>query len=220
MTRHAELLDSAVAGRALPRSSHDAERVIADPIVRNRGTDRRLAVPGRPVRGPVGGLRRAQARRGHPRAAAASARSPLREFHLGPYETAVGAGRDPHRDPGPDPARRGQRVREGRAARRRLGRRRRRRVRRGSTATRSPTSASASPRSARRTSCAPRARRRSSRPARRRGEPRRRGAARAGDAASRTTDQRGPADYKRHLAGELPRGRCARAVARCRGQGA
>ena len=37
MTRHADLLASAVAGEHFPHL-HDAERVIADPIVRNRGT--------------------------------------------------------------------------------------------------------------------------------------------------------------------------------------
>lgn len=37
MTRHAALLDSAVVGRLFP-IIHDAERVIADPVVRNRGT--------------------------------------------------------------------------------------------------------------------------------------------------------------------------------------
>jgi len=37
LVRHAELLSSAVAGRLFP-ILHDAERVIADPIVRNRGT--------------------------------------------------------------------------------------------------------------------------------------------------------------------------------------
>ena len=37
MTRHAELLASAVAGEHF-RILHDAERVIADPVVRNRGT--------------------------------------------------------------------------------------------------------------------------------------------------------------------------------------
>ena len=52
---------------------HDAERVIADPIVRNRGTDRRLAVPGRPGRGPVRRVRRAAAPRGDLRSAAGRA---------------------------------------------------------------------------------------------------------------------------------------------------
>ena len=37
MTRHAQLLDSAVAGEHFA-ILHDAERVIADPIVRNWGT--------------------------------------------------------------------------------------------------------------------------------------------------------------------------------------
>jgi carbon-monoxide dehydrogenase medium subunit len=37
LTRHATLLDSAVVGRLFP-IVHDAERVIADPVVRNRGT--------------------------------------------------------------------------------------------------------------------------------------------------------------------------------------
>ena len=37
MTRHADLLASALAGEHY-RILHDAERVIADPVVRNRGT--------------------------------------------------------------------------------------------------------------------------------------------------------------------------------------
>ena len=37
LTRHAGLLDSALVGRLFP-IVHDAERVIADPVVRNRGT--------------------------------------------------------------------------------------------------------------------------------------------------------------------------------------
>jgi len=37
LTRHADLLGSAVVGRLFPMI-HDAERVIADPVVRNRGT--------------------------------------------------------------------------------------------------------------------------------------------------------------------------------------
>ena len=50
----------------------DAERVIADPLVRNRGTHRRLAVPGRPVRGPVRGLHDAGRQLRDPRPATAS----------------------------------------------------------------------------------------------------------------------------------------------------
>jgi carbon-monoxide dehydrogenase medium subunit len=37
LTRHAALLDSAIVGRLFP-IVHDAEKVIADPVVRNRGT--------------------------------------------------------------------------------------------------------------------------------------------------------------------------------------
>jgi len=37
LTRHASLLDSALVGRLFP-IVHDAEKVIADPVVRNRGT--------------------------------------------------------------------------------------------------------------------------------------------------------------------------------------
>ena len=37
MTRHATLLRSELVGRLFP-IVHDAERVIADPVVRNRGT--------------------------------------------------------------------------------------------------------------------------------------------------------------------------------------
>ena len=75
MTRHRELLESALAGEHFA-ILHDAERVIADPIVRNRGTDRRLHLPGRPVRGPLGGVRRPQGRGGHPLDQRASGSSP------------------------------------------------------------------------------------------------------------------------------------------------
>ena len=44
MTRHADLLSSAVAGEHY-RILHDAERVIADPVVRNRGTKRSMPTP-------------------------------------------------------------------------------------------------------------------------------------------------------------------------------
>ena len=91
MTRHAELLDSAVARRALPdlprRRAGDRRPGRAQPR-----HDRRLAVPGRPVGGPLRGLRGARCDAGasaRPRAARTVRR---REFHLGPYETAVGPG--------------------------------------------------------------------------------------------------------------------------------
>ena len=90
MTRHRELLESGLLAERLPIFI-DAERVIADPVVRNRGTiggalcqadpaedlsavcaalDARLVIRGR------GGERVVD----------------MREFHRGPYETAVGAG--------------------------------------------------------------------------------------------------------------------------------
>jgi aerobic carbon-monoxide dehydrogenase medium subunit len=90
LTRHAELLASPVAGEHYP-IFHDAERVIADPIVRNRGTIGGSLCQSDPsedlsaafaavnavavIRGPSG-VRQV----------------PIREFHLGPYETAVAAG--------------------------------------------------------------------------------------------------------------------------------
>jgi carbon-monoxide dehydrogenase medium subunit len=90
LTRHADLLASAVVGEHYP-IFHDAERVIADPIVRNRGTVGGSLCQSDPsedlsaafaavsataaIQGP-GGVREV----------------PLREFHQGPYETAVAAG--------------------------------------------------------------------------------------------------------------------------------
>ena len=90
MTRHRELLESELLAERLPIFA-DAERVIADPVVRNRGTiggslcqadpaedlsavcaavDARLV-----IRGPEG-----------------ERVVDMREFHRGPYETAVGEG--------------------------------------------------------------------------------------------------------------------------------
>jgi carbon-monoxide dehydrogenase medium subunit len=90
MTRHRELLESELLAERLPIFA-DAERVIADPVVRNRGTiggalcqadpaedlsavcaalDAKLVIRG------LGGERVLD----------------MREFHRGPYETAVGEG--------------------------------------------------------------------------------------------------------------------------------
>jgi len=90
MTRHRELLESELLAERLPIFA-DAERVIADPVVRNRGTiggalcqadpaedlsavcaavDARLVIRGREGERVVD----------------------MREFHRGPYETAVGEG--------------------------------------------------------------------------------------------------------------------------------
>ena len=91
LTRHRELLESAVLTAAFPIFA-DAERVIADPVVRNRGTLGGSLCQADPsedlsavctaldascvIRGP-GGAERVVS---------------MEEFHVGPYETAVGDG--------------------------------------------------------------------------------------------------------------------------------
>ncbi len=88
MTRHAELLASAVAGEHF-RIFHDAERVIADPIVRNRGTvggSIGQADPSEDLSAVFSALRATVVIHG----SGGSRPVPAREFFLGPYETAVG----------------------------------------------------------------------------------------------------------------------------------
>jgi len=90
LARHADLLDSDLAGRYFP-IFRDAERVVADPIVRLWGT--------------VGGSLCQADPSEDLSAAFAAARAtaviktpdgertvPVREFHLGPYETVIGRG--------------------------------------------------------------------------------------------------------------------------------
>jgi aerobic carbon-monoxide dehydrogenase medium subunit len=90
LARHADLLDSDLAGQYFP-IFRDAERVVADPIVRLWGT--------------VGGSLCQADPSEDLSAAFAAARAtavirtpdgertvPVREFHLGPYETVVGRG--------------------------------------------------------------------------------------------------------------------------------
>jgi carbon-monoxide dehydrogenase medium subunit len=90
MTRHADLLASALVGEHYA-IFHDAERVIADPVVRNRGTVGGSLCQADPsedlsaafaavdasvvIRGPDG-----------------TRTVPVREFHVGPYETVVAPG--------------------------------------------------------------------------------------------------------------------------------
>ena len=122
MTRHRDILDSAVLAEHYP-IFREAEQVIADPIVRNRGTIGGSMCQADPAAdlSAVGSALKGTAvvRRSRRHAHA----SPLREFHEGPYETVVAYGeilteiRYPIR-PGA-----GQRLREGRAPRGRLGRR-------------------------------------------------------------------------------------------------
>ena len=138
MTRHARLLESPVARRALPIFA-DAERVIADPIVRNRGTIGGSFCQADPSEDLVGGRRRAAGHDRDPlgigrhrdgRRPASSTTARTRRWSGRPRSSPRCASRS---------ARRRQRLREGRAAGRRLGRRRRRRVRRARRRRPSPT---------------------------------------------------------------------------------
>ena len=65
MTRHRELLESEELAAAFP-IFRDAEKVIADPVVRNRGTIGGSTVSSRSVRGPVSGVFDAGRRVCHP----------------------------------------------------------------------------------------------------------------------------------------------------------
>ena len=87
LVRHAQLLSSALAARHFP-VLRDAEQVIADPIVRNWGTiggSLCQADPSEDLSAAFGALRAIAVIQGRdgPR------RVPVREFHLGPYETVV-----------------------------------------------------------------------------------------------------------------------------------
>src|SRR5580704_4705828 len=87
LTRHAELLSSAPAGEHFA-ILHDAEKVIADPVVRNWGTiggSLCQADPSEDLSAAFAALKAIAVIQGRdgPR------RVPVREFHLGPYETVV-----------------------------------------------------------------------------------------------------------------------------------
>lgn len=87
MTRHAELLASPVVGQVAP-VLHDAERVIADAIVRNRGTvggSVCQADPSEDLSGVFCALRASAVIQGEH----GTRTVPMREFFLGPYQTAV-----------------------------------------------------------------------------------------------------------------------------------
>ena len=88
MTRHAAVLSSAVIGEHYP-IFHDAERLIADPPVRNRGTVGGSFCQADPAEdlSAVGSALKATL---VVRSAQGSRTVPAREFHRGPYETAVG----------------------------------------------------------------------------------------------------------------------------------
>jgi carbon-monoxide dehydrogenase medium subunit len=88
MARHNDLLDSAIVGEHFP-ILHDAERVIADPIVRNRGTvggSLCQADPAEDLSAALAALHAEVVIRG----AGGDRVVPVRELHTGPYETVVG----------------------------------------------------------------------------------------------------------------------------------
>jgi aerobic carbon-monoxide dehydrogenase medium subunit len=90
LTRHAQLLDSALAGETFA-ILHDAERVIADPIVRNWGTvggSLCQADPSEDLSAAFAALKATMVIRGP----AGLRTVPAREFFTGPYETVVAPG--------------------------------------------------------------------------------------------------------------------------------
>ena len=90
LARHADLLDSAVAGEAFP-IFHDAERVVADPIVRLWGTvggSLCQADPSEDLSAAFAATRAVAVIRGQ----GGDRTVPVRAFHLGPYETVIGPG--------------------------------------------------------------------------------------------------------------------------------
>jgi len=90
LARHADLLDSVVAGAYFPIFG-DAERVVADPIVRLWGTvggSLCQADPSEDLSAAFAAARATAVIRGRD----GDRTVPVREFHLGPYETVVGPG--------------------------------------------------------------------------------------------------------------------------------
>jgi carbon-monoxide dehydrogenase medium subunit len=88
MTRHRDLLNSAIVAEHYP-IFRDAERVIADPIVRNRGTvggSLCQADPSEDLSAAFAAVDATAVIRGEGGTRAV----PVREFHTGPYETVVG----------------------------------------------------------------------------------------------------------------------------------
>ena len=88
LTRHSSLLSSAVVGEHVA-IVHDAERLIADPVVRLWGTVGGSFCQADPAEdlAAVGSALRATL---VVRSSSGSRQVPAREFHQGPYETAVG----------------------------------------------------------------------------------------------------------------------------------
>lgn len=90
LARHRTLLESELVGRYFP-IVHDAEKVIADPPVRNRGTiggSLCQADPSEDLSAVCGALHARAVIRG----AGGERIVSMADFHQGPYETAVGVG--------------------------------------------------------------------------------------------------------------------------------
>lgn len=90
MARHNDVLGSALVAEHFPVLI-DAERVIADPIVRNRGTiggSLCQADPAEDLSAALSALHATATIRG----SGGSRSVPVRELHVGPYETVVGDG--------------------------------------------------------------------------------------------------------------------------------
>jgi carbon-monoxide dehydrogenase medium subunit len=90
LTTHAGLLDSALAGELFP-IFHDAERVVADPVVRLWGTvggSLCQADPSEDLSAVFAAARATAVIRGRD----GDRTVPVRDFHLGPYQTVVGHG--------------------------------------------------------------------------------------------------------------------------------
>jgi len=90
LVRHAELLDAPLAGSLFP-ILHDVEQVIADPLVRNRGTvggSLCQADPSEDLSAAFAALRASVVIWN----AEGSRTVSVRDFFLGPYDTAVAAG--------------------------------------------------------------------------------------------------------------------------------
>ncbi len=90
LARHADLLESRVAGQHFP-IFHDAERVVADPIVRLWGTVGGSLCQADPSEDLSAAFAAARAT-AVIKAPDGERTVPVREFHLGPYETVIGRG--------------------------------------------------------------------------------------------------------------------------------
>jgi carbon-monoxide dehydrogenase medium subunit len=214
MVRHADLLASAVVGEQY-RMLHEAERVIADPVVRNRGTvggSLCHADPAEDLSAALGALRAECVVRG----SGGERVVPLRELATGPYETDLQPAeiltevRIPIR-PGAGSAylkverRAGDWAVASAGAVVWLDGETISEVGIGLAAVGAPHSVAAA------TEDAVRGRRADDETIDLAGES-------AAAECRPTTDQRGPADYKRALTGELTRRALRTAIARCRGQ--